>query len=104
MLTQNKVPFAIPIYANEIYAFSRFSEATEAFWPLLFAKALDGVDVKGLITNIGSGAGSSAPAAAPAAAAAAPAAEAKKVETKAAPKKEEVKEASDADMGFGLFD
>jgi large subunit ribosomal protein LP1 len=42
----------------------------EPYWPGLFAKALEGVDVKALITSIGSGAGSSgAPAgAAPAAA------------------------------------
>ncbi|CAJ0939857.1 unnamed protein product, partial [Mesorhabditis belari] len=73
----------------------------EPYWPGLFAKALEGVDVKNLITSVSSGAGSGqAPAAAaasgaPAAAAAAPA------ETK---KKEEPKEESDDDMGFGLFD
>ncbi|CAD6184532.1 unnamed protein product [Caenorhabditis auriculariae] len=74
----------------------------EPYWPGLFAKALEGVDVKNLITSVSSGAGSggAAPAAsaAPAAgaAAAAPAAETKK--------KEEPKEESDDDMGFGLFD
>ncbi|WKX88739.1 hypothetical protein Q1695_008397 [Nippostrongylus brasiliensis] len=74
----------------------------EPFWPGLFAKAVEGVDVKNLITSVSSGAGSAGPAApaaggaAPAAAAAAPAAETKK--------KEEVKEESDDDMGFGLFD
>lgn len=41
----------------------------EPYWPSLFAKALEGVDVKNLISNIGSGAG-----AAPSAGAAAPAA------------------------------
>jgi len=65
----------------------------EPYWPGLFAKALEGVDIKELITNIGSGAG-----AAPAAGGAAPAAEAKKEE-----KKEESEEEDD-DMGFGLFD
>ncbi|CAO1297601.1 unnamed protein product, partial [Diamesa serratosioi] len=40
----------------------------EPYWPSLFAKALEGVDVKSLITSIGSGAGSG-PAAGPAAAA-----------------------------------
>ncbi|XP_038208776.1 60S acidic ribosomal protein P1 [Zerene cesonia] len=73
----------------------------EPYWPGLFAKALEGVNVRDLITNIGSGVGS-APAAggAPAAAsAAAPAAEAAKEE-----KKEEEPEESDDDMGFGLFD
>ncbi|KAJ6637855.1 60S acidic ribosomal protein P1 [Pseudolycoriella hygida] len=73
----------------------------EPYWPGLFAKALEGINVKDLITNIGSGVGA-APAAggaaAPAAAAAAPAAE-KKEE-----KKEESDEGSDDDMGFGLFE
>ncbi|KAL4719938.1 hypothetical protein ACJJTC_018187 [Scirpophaga incertulas] len=72
----------------------------EPYWPGLFAKALEGVNVRELITNIGTGVGA-APAggAAPAAAAAAPAAEAAKEE-----KKEEEPEESDDDMGFGLFD
>ena len=72
----------------------------EPYWPGLFAKALEGVDIKDLITNIGSGVGA-APAAggaAPAAGGAAAAPEAKKEE-----KKEESEEEDD-DMGFGLFD
>ncbi|VDO46330.1 60S acidic ribosomal protein P1, putative [Brugia malayi] len=79
----------------------------EPFWPGLFAKALEGVDVKSLITNIsssvGSGGGAAAGVAAPSAtaAAAAPAAAAEEKEDK---KKEEPKEESDDDMGFGLFD
>lgn len=74
----------------------------EPYWPGLFAKALEGVNVKDLITNIGSGVGAAGPAAAgaPAAAAAAAPAEAKKEEKK----KEEEPEESDDDMGFGLFD
>jgi len=73
----------------------------EPYWPGLFAKALEGVNVKDLITNVGSGVGA-APAAggagdAPAAAAAA--APAKKEE-----KKKEESEEEDDDMGFGLFD
>ena len=73
----------------------------EPYWPGLFAKALEGINVKDLITNIGSGVGA-APAggAAPAAAAAAPAAESNKEEKK----KEEESDQSDDDMGFGLFD
>lgn len=69
----------------------------EPYWPGLFAKALEGINVKDLITNIGSGVGAapSAGVAAPAAAAAAPVAE-KKEE-----KKEESDEGSDDDMGFG---
>lgn len=72
----------------------------EPYWPGLFAKALEGINVKDLITNIGSGVGAAAPTggAAPAGADAAPA-EAKKEE-----KKEEEPEESDDDMGFGLFD
>ncbi|KAF6206986.1 hypothetical protein GE061_018223 [Apolygus lucorum] len=76
----------------------------EPYWPGLFAKALEGINPKDLITSIGSGVGSGAPAAggaAPAAAAggAAPA-EAKKEEKK----KVESDPESDDDMGFGLFD
>ena len=73
----------------------------EPYWPGLFAKALEGVNVKDLITNIGSGVGAAGPAsaaAAPAAAAAAPAAAAKEEK-----KKEEEPEESDEDMGFGEF-
>lgn len=70
----------------------------EPYWPGLFAKALEGVNVKDLITNIGSGVG--AVGAAPAAAAATPAAaEAKKEE-----KKESEPEESDDDMGLGKFE
>ncbi|XP_050078817.1 60S acidic ribosomal protein P1 [Anopheles maculipalpis] len=72
----------------------------EPYWPGLFAKALEGIDVKSLITSIGSGVGSGASAAPAAAAggAAAPAAAEKKEE-----KKEEEPEESDDDLGFGLF-
>merc|ERR1711911_241146 len=72
----------------------------EPYWPGLFAKALEGVDVKALSTNVGSGAGAAPAGGAPAAAASAdaPAAVEKKEE-----KKEESEEEDD-DMGFGLFD
>jgi len=71
----------------------------EPIWTTLFAKALEGKDVKDLLLNVGSGGGAAAaPAAGGAGAAAggdaAPAAE----------EKEEEKEESDEDMGFGLFD
>merc|ERR1739845_135630 len=73
----------------------------EPFWPGLFAKCCESVDVKELISNVGSGVGSApaaggAAAAAPAGGDAAPAAEVKK--------EEEPEEESDDDMGFGLFD
>ncbi|KAG8191914.1 hypothetical protein JTE90_007714 [Oedothorax gibbosus] len=72
----------------------------ESYWPGLFARALEGVDVRKLITNVGSGVGA-APAAgsAPAAAAGGDSKESKKEE-----KKEESEEEEDDDMGFGLFD
>ncbi|KAL4750749.1 60s acidic ribosomal protein-domain-containing protein [Aspergillus terricola var. indicus] len=74
-------------------------QEVEPIWTSIFAKALEGKDIKDLLTNVGS-AGAAAPAAGGAAAAgaggdaAAPAAE----------EKEEEKEESDEDMGFGLFD
>merc|ERR1711915_57569 len=73
----------------------------EAFWPGLFAKALQGRNIGDLICNVGSApaAGGAAPAAA-GGDAAAPAAEEEKKEEK----KEESESGSDDDMGFGLFD
>ncbi|KAJ5852020.1 60s acidic ribosomal protein-domain-containing protein [Penicillium soppii] len=72
-------------------------QEVEPIWATIFAKALEGKDVKELLTNVGSaGAASAAPAAATGGAAAP--AEEKKEE------KEEDKEESDEDMGFGLFD
>merc|ERR1712228_206671 len=65
----------------------------EPFWPSLFAGALKDVNVRELITNIGSGVGSGP-------AAAGGAAEEEKVEEK----KESSSESEDDDMGFGLFD
>nr|ALS05118.1 60S acidic ribosomal protein P1 [Labidocera rotunda] len=72
----------------------------EPYWPGLFAKALEGADLKTLITNVGSGVG-----AAPAAGGAAPAAGgAAAAEEKKEEKKVEEEEEEDDDMGFGLFD
>eukprot|EP00429_Kryptoperidinium_foliaceum_P120496 CAMPEP_0176307172 /NCGR_PEP_ID=MMETSP0121_2-20121125/63875_1 /TAXON_ID=160619 /ORGANISM="Kryptoperidinium foliaceum, Strain CCMP 1326" /LENGTH=110 /DNA_ID=CAMNT_0017648933 /DNA_START=42 /DNA_END=374 /DNA_ORIENTATION=+ len=71
----------------------------EPIWTSLFAKALEGKDVKDLLTNVGSG-GAAAPAAGGAAAGGAAAAADAPAEEKA----EEEKEESDDDMGFGLFD
>nr|ACD65133.1 putative 60S ribosomal protein RPLP1 [Novocrania anomala] len=70
----------------------------EPFWPGLFAKALDGISVRDLISNVGSA--SAAPAAGGGATAGG---EEKKEEAKVEEKKEESEE-SDDDMGFGLFD
>jgi len=70
----------------------------EPIWTSLFAKALEGKDVKELLLNVGSGSGA---AAAPAAGGAAAGAAA---EDAPAEEKVEEKEESDDDMGFGLFD
>lgn len=62
----------------------------------LFARALEGIDVKQLITNVGSGVGAApAAAAAPAAGDSGAAKEEKKEE------KKEESDMSDDDMGFG---
>ncbi|KAJ5647665.1 60s acidic ribosomal protein-domain-containing protein [Penicillium lividum] len=69
----------------------------EPIWATIFAKALEGKDIKDMLTNVGS-AGAAAPAAGAAAGGAAAPAEA------VAEEKVEEKEESDDDMGFGLFD
>ncbi|UZJ56803.1 hypothetical protein CBS101457_006123 [Exobasidium rhododendri] len=74
----------------------------EPIWATLLAKALDGKNVKDMLTNVGSGSGGAAVAAAPAAGGAA--AGGAPAEEKKEEKKEEEKEESDDDMGFGLFD
>ncbi|EJD01963.1 uncharacterized protein FOMMEDRAFT_29086 [Fomitiporia mediterranea MF3/22] len=93
----------IEITADKILALTNAASVeVEPIWASLLAKALEGKDVKDLLSNIGSGA--AAPVAASAAGGAAAggaAAEAPKEEEK---KKEEEKEESDEDMGFGLFD
>jgi len=92
----------VPITAEKMITILKAANVQfEPIWPTLFAKALTGVNVKDLITKVGSAA-----AAAPAgpAAAAAPAAEEKKAEKKEEKKKEESDEEEEGDMGFGLFD
>ncbi|KAK4456951.1 ribosomal protein 60S [Cladorrhinum samala] len=74
-------------------------DEVEPIWASLFAKALEGKDVKDLLSNVGSGGAAAGPAAGGAAAAAGGAAEEAKEEEKV-----EEKEESDEDMGFGLFD
>ncbi|KAM0555147.1 hypothetical protein ACHAPJ_006499 [Fusarium lateritium] len=73
-------------------------EEVEPIWTSIFAKALEGKDVKDLLVNVGSG-GGAAPAAGGAAAGGGAAEEDAPEEAK-----EEEKEESDEDMGFGLFD
>ncbi|CAD6564971.1 MAG: hypothetical protein TREMPRED_000526 [Tremellales sp. Tagirdzhanova-0007] len=77
----------------------------EPIWASLLAKALDGKDVKSMLTNVGGG---GAPAAGVAVAAAGGgggggATDAAPEAAKEA-EKDEAKEESDDDMGFGLFD
>jgi large subunit ribosomal protein LP1 len=78
-------------------------KATRTHWTNLtdFYQALEGKDVKDMLSNVGSGGGAAAAggAAGGAAAAGGDSAEAAKEE-----EKEEDKEESDDDMGFGLFD
>ncbi|EED82031.1 60S acidic ribosomal protein P1 [Postia placenta Mad-698-R] len=91
----------IEITSDKIVALtSAASIELEPIWASLLAKALEGKNVKELLTNVGSGGGAPAVGAPSAAAGGAAAAEAPKEEEK----KEEEKEESDDDMGFGLFD
>ncbi|KAJ8461852.1 hypothetical protein ONZ45_g18147 [Pleurotus djamor] len=90
----------IEITSDKIVALTNAAGVeVEPIWASLLAKALEGKNVKDLLSNVGSGGGAPA-AAAPAAAAGGAATEAPKEEEK----KEEEKEESDDDMGFGLFD
>jgi large subunit ribosomal protein LP1 len=91
----------VPITAEKMITILKAANVQfEPIWPTLFAKALTGVNVKDLVTKVGS----AAPAAPAAPAAAAPAAEEKKAEKKEEKKKEESDEEEEGDMGFGLFD
>merc|ERR1711970_33025 len=88
----------VEITGDKITAILKAANADfEPFWPSLFAGALKDVDVRSLITNIGSGVGSG-PAAGGAAAGAAGGDAAPAEEEK---KKESSSESEDDDMGFG---
>jgi len=95
----------IEITSDKILALtSAASVDIEPIWATLLAKALEGKNVKDLLSNVGSG-GAAVPAvggvsAGAAAGDAAAAVEAPKEEKKEKEKEEE----SDDDMGFGLFD
>ena len=91
----------VAVTAEKINTILKAANVTvEPFWPGLFAKCLESVNIKDLVANVGSGAGA-APAAAAGGAAPAAAAAAEEVKEE---KKEEPEEESDDDMGFGLFD
>jgi len=91
----------VGITADKITTILKAANVTEVepIWASLFAKALEGKDVKDLLSNVGAGGGGAAAPAAGGGAAAGGAAEETKEE-----EKEEEKEESDEDMGFGLFD
>ncbi|ORY26596.1 60s acidic ribosomal protein-domain-containing protein [Naematelia encephala] len=92
----------IEITGDKIHSLtSKANVELEPIWATLLAKALDGKDVKALLTNVGGG---GAPAAGAPAAAAAGGDAAAPAEAAVEEKKEEAKEESDDDMGFGLFD
>jgi len=93
----------VPITAEKIATILKAANVEfEPIWPTLFARALSGINIKDLVTKVGTSAAAAPAAAAPTAAPAA-AAEAKKEEKKEEKKKEEEPE-EDEDMGFGLFD
>jgi len=90
----------IPVTSEKISTILKAAEVdVEPIWPTLYAKALQGVNIKDLISKIGAGA---APTAGTAAAAAAP--EAEVTSEKKEEKKVEESDSEDDDMGFGLFD
>ncbi|CAL1289673.1 unnamed protein product [Larinioides sclopetarius] len=70
----------------------------ESYWPGLFARCLESVDLKQLISNVGTA------SVAPAASAAAPAASGDAGKKEEKEEKKEESEEEDDDMGFGLFD
>nr|AGM32141.1 ribosomal protein P1-like protein [Coptotermes formosanus] len=76
----------------------------EPYWPGLFAKALEGINVKDLITNVGSRAGGGTAPRGGNAPVSVAVTEAAPAEKKEEAKKKEESEESDDDMGFGLFE
>jgi len=82
--------------------------SVEPYWPTLFAKALDGVDIGSLLGSLGSAASAAGAGAVAggggAAAAAAPAEVVEEVKEEAKEEKADSDEESDDDMGFSLFD
>jgi len=90
----------VPITSEKITTILKSANVQfEPIWPTLFARALTGVNVRDLITKVGSAA-----AAAPAPAAAAPAASKKEEKKEEKKKVEEDSDKEDDDLGFGLFD
>lgn len=87
----------LEITADNLLAITKSANAeVESVWADIFAKALEGKDLKDLLFSMA--------AAAPAASTGAAAAAGGAAEEAAAEEVEEEKEESDDDMGFGLFD
>ena len=94
----------IPITAEKLSTILKAANVqVEPIWPSLFARALSNINVRDLITKVGSTAGAASGAPASAATAAPAEAKEEKKEAKKEEKKEEEEE-EDEDMGFGLFD
>merc|ERR1711982_229741 len=90
----------VPVTAEKINTILKAANVeVETIWPSLFAKALASVNIRDIITNVGSAVGSAPAAGGGGGGAAAEAAEEKKEEEK----KEESEDEEDDDMGFGLF-
>ncbi|CEP24120.1 unnamed protein product [Cyberlindnera jadinii] len=88
----------VEVSADNLLALTKAANVeVDKIYADLFSKALDGQDIKALLTNFSAGA-AAAPVGGAAAAGGAAAEEA------AAEEEEEAKEESDDDMGFGLFD
>ena len=91
----------VPITAEKLQTLTKAAGVeVEPIWTSLFAKALEGKDVKDMLTNVGAGGAPAAAGGAPAAAGG----DAGSGAAAAAEEKVEEKEESDDDMGFGLFD
>lgn len=89
----------VPVTADKLQALLKAANVdVEPFWPGIFAKAVESINLKDLVSNVGAGAGAPAAAAAPAAGSGEAAKEEKKEE------KKEEEEEEDEDMGFSLFD
>lgn len=87
-----------PVTADKLRSLLKTASVdVEPFWPGLFAKALESINLKEFVSNIG--AVTEGPIATILESSVAPTGEAKKEE-----KKEEEEEEEDDDMGFGLFD
>ncbi|KAG9312706.1 60S acidic ribosomal protein P1 [Chiua virens] len=93
------------ITADKIVALTSAADVDlEPIWATLLAKALEGKNIKDLLSNVGAGGGAPAVGVATIAAAGGGGAPGAAPEEAKEEEKKEEKEESDDDMGFGLFD